>query len=347
MGLIFSCKNGIVSMMLYDFKWPIYGHQNQLKFLQETISQDKLANTYLFYGPSGLGKKTIAHYFAKSLFCQDAKQKPCDKCYHCRMIEKNTFLDFYKIGSREELNAENIREFLRNLSLSKINADHKLAIIYNTETINIHSANALLKTLEEPPANTTIILLADSIVNLPATVISRAQLLKFQSLRRQDMEAWLSNYKLTPEEKETIINLSFGRPGLALRMMDDDLENFKKSSNFILKLLSSNTFHFMQAVDKWFAVLKKEYPGYKVYELGILTKQYLDLMEVFLRDLLWIKLDRPIVNEMYKDQLVDLSASFSEEKLLKNLLSLNKIKNKLKYNISPQLLWENLLLSLK
>lgn len=347
MGLIFTYKNGILSMMSYDFNWPIYGHKNQLKFLQETISQRKLANTYLFYGSSGLGKKTIANYFAKSLFCQDPKIKPCGKCYHCRMIEKNIFMDLYKIGSREELSAENIREFLHNLSLSKVNADHKLAIIYNTETINIHSANALLKTLEEPPANTTIILLADSIVNLPATIISRAQLLKFQALRRDDMKAWLKNYNLSDDEKETIINLSFGRPGLALRMIDDNLENFKKSSNFILKLLSSNTFYFMQAIDKWFSLLKKEYPGYKVYELGILTKQYLDLLEVFLRDLLWIKLDRPIVNEMYKEELVQLATNFSKEKLLENLLSLNKTKTTLKYNVSPQLLWENLLLNVK
>ena len=69
--MIFPAKNGILKSMSYKFAWPIYGHQNQLKYLQETVSQDKLANTYLFYGPRGLGKKMVADYFVQSLFCQD------------------------------------------------------------------------------------------------------------------------------------------------------------------------------------------------------------------------------------------------------------------------------------
>ena len=74
---------------------------------------------------------------------------------------------------------------------------------------------------------------------------------------------------------------------------------------------------------------------------------YLNLFEVFLRDLLWIKLDRPVVNELYHRDLENLATQFTAKKLFHNLISLNKIKTKLKYNVSPQLLWENLLLSVK
>ena len=69
-------------------------------------------------------------------------------------------------------------------------------------------------------------------------------------------------------------------------------------------------------------------------------------MPLFLRDLLWIKLDREIANDLYNKKLIDLSNKFSKKKLLKNLLNLNNLKNKLKYNVSPQLLWENLLLNI-
>ena len=270
--------------MSQPYKWPIYGHKNQLKFLQETISQDKLANTYLFYGPAGLGKKTVTDYFVRSIFCLSDKSKPCDKCDYCQMINRGTFLDLYKVGDREALSVDNIREFLHKISMSNLSGHRKIAIIYGTETINLFSANALLKTLEEPPANTTIIMIADSIANLPSTVISRAQLVKFKSLVKEDMKAWLENYKFSNEEKETIINLSFGRPGVALRLMADDLEQFKKSSSFILKMMAGGTFYYMQAIDKWFEILKKEYPGYKLYELGNLTREYLDLFEVFLNE---------------------------------------------------------------
>jgi DNA polymerase-3 subunit delta' len=345
--LIFSSKNGILKSMPYNFQWPICGHRDQLKYLQEAISQNKLANTYLFYGAKGLGKKMVVDYFAQSLFCQDPNLKPCGRCYHCRLIAKGTFLDIHKIGKHDELTVENVREWLRSLSLAHISSDRSLAIIYQVENINLFSANALLKTLEEPTKGTTIILVADSLANIPVTIISRSQLIKFRALTNDDMKDWLKNYQLTDEEKQTIINLSFGKPGLALDLINDKLASFKKSSNFIIKLLSNNTFYYMQTIDKWFALLKKEHPGFKIYELGDLTKQYLDLFELFLRDLLWLKLGRPVVNELYHQDLSQLATTFTKESLFKNLLSLNKIKNKLKYNVSPQLLWENLLLNLK
>jgi DNA polymerase III subunit delta' len=345
--LIFGAKNGTLYVMSQQYKWPIYGHKNQLKFLQETISQDKLANTYLFYGSKGLGKKTVTNYFVKSIFCLDDNTKPCEKCDHCQMINKGIFLDIHKVGNREDLSVDNIREFLHKISMSNVSGHRKIAIVYGTETINLFGANALLKTLEEPPANTTIILIADSINNLPATVMSRAQLIKFKSLTRQDMTDWLANYEFSDKEKDTIINLSFGKPGIALSMMSDDMEQFKKSSSFILKMLSGGTFYYMQTIDKWFSILKKEYPSYKLYELGNLTKEYLDLFEVFLRDILWTKLDRPIVNQIYQKEISNISQQVDKQSLIANLLSLNKAKEKLNHNISPQLLWENLFLSIK
>lgn len=333
--------------MSQQYTWPIYGHKNQLEFLQKSIDKNRLANTYLFYGPAGLGKKMAADYFVKSIFCLDDKIKPCEKCDHCRMINKGTFIDIYKVGDREDLGIENIRQFLQKISMSNIGGHHKVAIVYGTETINLFSANALLKTLEEPPTNTSIILIANSITSLPATILSRAQLVKFQSLSRNDMTAWLKNYDFSSEEKETIINLSFGRPGAALRLMSDDMEQFKKSSNFILKMLSGGTFYYMQSIDKWFEILKKEYPGYKLYELGNLTKEYLDMFEVFLRDILWAKLDRPVVNQIYDKEIQNLSQRFDKKNLINNLLSLSKAREKLKYNISPQLMWENLFLNIE
>ncbi len=333
-------------LMSNKYKWPIYGHQRQLNFLQGVLNQDKLANTYLFYGASGLGKKLTVDYFIKSIFCE-ATPKPCLKCQNCRMIEKGTFLNLATLGSRGDLSVENIRYFLSKLALSKVNNKRKLALIYNIDQINLHGANALLKTLEEPPPGTTIILIADSIINLPITILSRSQSIKFQALTREDMEKWLENFKISKEEKETVINLSFGRPGLALTYIADNLKGFKEDCLFIIDLLEHNTFNYLQSIDKWFARLKKENPGYKVQELGTLTKKHLDLMELFLRDLLWIKLDRKIANNLYQEKLRDLSNNFEKESLLKNLLNIYKQKSKLRHNISPQLLWENLLLSIK
>lgn len=334
--------------MPYQFDWPIFGHREQLIFLQNVISQQKLANTYLFYGPAGLGKKILAKYFAQSIYCQNEISRPCHECHSCKAISRGIYPDLYELGKDgQELSIENVRELLHSLSLSPVHGRHRVALIYGIDNLNLYGANALLKTLEEPGRDTTIVLTGNSLANLPATVMSRCQMIKFKPLSREDMSHWLKRFDYSDEEQETIINLSFGKPGLAMSIMQDKMLNFKKSCNFIIKLLSNNTFYYMQTIDKWFAVLKKEHPEYKVYELGALTKRYLDLVEVFLRDILWVKLDRPVVNKVYQPELENLSKQFDKDQLVKGILSLGDIKIKLRHNVSPQLLWENLFLSLK
>ncbi len=329
------------------YHWPIFGHKQAIQFLQNSIEQEKLAHAYLFYGSKGLGKKMIANYFASSIFCTSVDKKPCGQCKYCRLVAKNSYLDLYTLGKDDqELSVENVREFMHSLQMANIYSNKKIAIIYNVEKINIFGANALLKTLEEPPANTIIILLADNINLLPATVISRCQPIKFQALKKEEMEEWISKFDFDESERQTIMNLSFGKPGLALQLMQENLDPWKKNCNFIIKLLSSNTFNIMQIIEKWFALLKKENPEARVSDLGQNTKVYIDYLEVMMRDLLWIKLDKPIVNQVFKSELNNISSSYSSEQLLQNLTRLTDYKQKLNNNVNPQLLWENIFLNL-
>lgn len=330
------------------YHWPIFGHKQAINFLQNSIEQDKLAHAYLFYGSRGLGKKMIADYFSRSIFCTSLEQKPCGQCQACRLVAKKSYLDFYTLGKDgQELSADNVREFMHSLQMANIYGNKKIAIIYNVENMNIFGANALLKTIEEPPANTYIILISDNINLLPATVISRCQLLKFQALKKNEMEQWMDNFDFHDQERQTIINLSFGKPGLALQLMQENLETWKQSCSFILSLLAANTFNIMQSIEKWFTQLKKENPEAKVSELGQSTRFYVDYLELLLRDLLWIKLDKPIVNEVFEAELNNISSSYSSEQLLRNLVRLNDYKQKLNNNVNPQLLWENIFLNIK
>ncbi len=330
------------------YHWPIFGHKQAINFLQNSIEQDKLAHAYLFYGSRGLGKKMAAEYFSRSIFCTSLEKKPCGQCQACRLVSKGAYLDMYTLGKDgQELSVDNVRDFMHSLQMASIYNHKKIAIIYNVEKMNIFGANALLKTIEEPPANTYIILISDNINLLPATVISRCQLIKFQALTKAEMKDWMATFHFDDQERQTIMNLSFGKPGLALQLMQDNLEPWKKSCNFILSLLSANTFNIMQTIDKWFANLKKENPEAKVSDLGQNTRLYLDYLELIMRDLLWIKLDKPIVNEIFQNELNNISSSYSSEQLLKNLVRLDDYKQKLNNNVNPQLLWENIFLNLK
>ncbi len=334
--------------MSEQFNWPIYGHKQQINFLQESLRQNQLANAYLFYGPKGLGKKLIVQYFAQSLWCQQANQRPCQQCLPCKLAKQGSYPDFYVLGKEQaELSADSIKEFLARLSLSGVMGGQKLAVIYQVDRMNLFAFNALLKMIEEPPQRTTIILIADQISNLPATIISRCQLLKFGPLNKVEMMDWLNNFGFSSTEKETIANLAFGKPGLALDFIEDNLKNFREKCDWLLKLLNSVDFTSLQSIDHWFAFLKKEYPDYKIYELGNLTVDHLNLLELMLRDLLWINLGRMPANSLYAEQLTRLSGRYSLPFLLKNLLMINNLRSKISKNISPQLLWENLILSLK
>ncbi len=330
------------------YHWPIFGHQRVINFLQNAIEQDSLAHAYLFYGSRGLGKKMTADYFTRSIFCSSLDKKPCGQCQSCLKFAKNTYLDFYTLGKDgQDLSVDNIREFMHSLQMSNIAGSKKIAIIYNIEKINIFGANALLKTIEEPPANTHIILISDNINLLPATVISRCQLIKFQALKRKEMEAWMTSFDFNEQERQTIINLSFGKPGLAIQLMEDNLAPWKKSCDFIINLLAANTFNIMQVIEKWFVTLKKENPEAKVSDLHQDTRIYLDRLEVLMRDLLWIKLDKPIVNEIFQNELQNLATTYSADELLHHLSRLSDYKQKLNNNVNPQLLWENIFLGFK
>ncbi len=338
--------------MSVNFSWPIFGHNKQINFLQNTLKQGNLANAYLFYGASGLGKKMIAKYFVQSLFCTE-NTKPCQTCSACQKMNKGLQQNFLYLSALKtkddngEIQVMQVRHFLSSLSLTSFDGGYKLAVIYAVDKLNIFSLNALLKVIEEPPKNTTIILIADQINNLPATVISRCQLLKFQPLNKVDMLAWLETFSLAEIDKQTILNLSFGKPGLALEYIEDNLVNFKKDCQFLLKILNDNTFVAWQDLEHWFNILKKENPQAKVYELSQITVRYLDLWQLLLRDILWYKLNRSVLNVLFLDNISKISQKYSVAKILNNLLRLNQIRRQLKNNVTPQLVWENLLLDLK
>ena len=331
-----------------NFSWPIYGHHKQIDFLQRSLQQDTLPNAYLFYGSKGLGKKMIAQYFAKSLFCQNTEQKPCQKCTICHHIDEGVYADCYFLGKNvEELSAENVKDFLASLKLASSYGHHKLAIIYQADKLNLFSVNALLKILEEPPKKTTFILIADQIDYLPATILSRCQLLKFQVLNKQTMSSWLENFSLQDLEKETILNLSFGKPGRALNFMEDNLSQFKEKCDWVLKILSSDTLTSLQILENWLEIFKKNSLSSQNLDLPKTSLDYLDILELFWRDLLYAKLDRKILNVLYKEEIKKVANKYSYTDILKNLLTINKIKKQIKNNVSPQMLWENLVLNFK
>jgi DNA polymerase III delta prime subunit len=165
--------------------WQIKGHEKQIEFLQNALQRGKLAHAYVFAGPTGVGKKTVALKLAEALVSPDpspgAMRHPLPKGEE--QSEKKYFHpDLLEINSDGGIKIEQVRELIYKLSLKPYSAKHKVAIIDRADEMNTESANALLKSLEEPKDFTYIILITSNPNRLPKTILSRCQKITFGPL---------------------------------------------------------------------------------------------------------------------------------------------------------------------
>lgn len=217
--------------------WSIIGHSAALAALERALGSDRPAHAWLFDGPDGVGKLTVALEFAAALNCTNrgTDPAPCGECRDCRdtLARRHTDVEIVAPGGicdepehREHPDSRDVRicqvrRLERVLSLSPYSARRRIAIIDAADTLRTEAANAFLKTLEEPPAESVIILLVERVERLPETVLSRCQLVPFRPIERQAIEAALVAKGATPEEAETLAAASGGRLGWALQAHED------------------------------------------------------------------------------------------------------------------------------
>ncbi len=182
------------------------GHREQIEMFRRSLNRGRLAHAYLFAGAEGIGKRLFAHLLAQSLLCTervDALLEACGRCPSCRQFAAGTHPDFLPVGvpeGKSELPIELIagsrehrgREGLcYDLSLRPMTSTRRVAVIDDADRMNEVSANALLKTLEEPPDYATLILIASDADLLLPTIRSRCQLVRFSPLADDDLAALL------------------------------------------------------------------------------------------------------------------------------------------------------------
>jgi len=178
--------------------------QNHIKItLQNEISSNKTAHAYLFCGPRAVGKTTFARLFAKSINCldrADGEFEPCDKCDSCLSIVNNKSLDIVEIDAASHTGVDNVRDnIIAGTRVSTGKDRYKIFIIDEVHMLSISAFNALLKTLEEPPANVIFILCTTEVHKMPATIISRCERFDFRRINIEDMVKKLS-YIVKKEE---------------------------------------------------------------------------------------------------------------------------------------------------
>ncbi|MGN6731308.1 MAG: ATP-binding protein, partial [Candidatus Binatia bacterium] len=154
----------------------IIGHTKQLAILRSALSAARLHHAYLFIGPDGIGKRTAAVAVAKAIHCEENTDDFCGICANCARISDGNHPDVRVIQpllDKKEISIQQIREIERQLSFRSFSGRHKIAVIDPATLMNLSAQNALLKTLEEPPADSVIVLIAPNSGGLLPTVRSR------------------------------------------------------------------------------------------------------------------------------------------------------------------------------
>jgi DNA polymerase III subunit delta' len=312
------------------YNWNIVGHKNITLALEETIKSGNVSHAYLFAGSDSVGKFTVAKTFAHILQCPD---NFCRNCPVCREIDNGTGADTIEIGDDgESIKIDRVRSVLANLNMSK-HCPYKILLIKNIERMGVDSANAILKTLEDPPENVIFLLTTSRLKDILPTIVSRVRVYNFSRLPESQVREVISSaYPLAGGDLTArIVSYAMGRPGRAIRLMQnsDDAEKARKMFEdinvFINKPDISASFAYISRMKKD-AKDQKEH-GDKIDKTEI---EFLDIFVALLRK-----------------KLLNTETSNAEKiKIISLVKEIYKSHDLLKRNVNARLLLENLMLNL-
>ncbi len=207
--------------------WDIFGHDWAVHMLQQHVAHDALRHAYLFTGPSGVGRRSLALRLAQAIQCQtpSAPGVPCKTCRLCKQVEAGQQIDLMVIQAEAEggtLKVEQVREVTKFLSTKPYSSPFKIVIFLRFQEANPNAQNALLKTLEEAPAHALLLLTADNAEQLLPTIVSRCEIIRLRPLSVEAVTEFLAAKGVEAEKARLLGHLSGGRPGYALRLSADE-----------------------------------------------------------------------------------------------------------------------------
>lgn len=335
----------------------LLGQEHIIEILRNAARQDRFAHAYLFYGPRGSGKTTTARLIAKLVNCEtrqsDKKFKergePCNKCRPCTEIDAGRALDVIEIDAASNRGIDEIRDLQEGVKLSPTSYKNKVFIIDEVHMLTREAFNALLKTLEEPPAHAVFVLATTEYEKVPPTISSRTQRFHFRKLALDEIVEKLNSIvkseklKVADDALELIAALAEGSLRDAeslldqITSLDQDVElkdvekiagkiGYKKTSQLAEYLLENNlekSLSYLNEIDQ---------EGYNLVQLAK------DLIH-YLRKVITLKMD-PSIEELYKkemakdelEQIKKHSSLVNEEKHLELIKSLIRAYSEMRYS---------------
>jgi DNA polymerase-3 subunit delta' len=318
----------------------ILGHERPIKLLQRGIAQEKVVHSYLFLGSEGIGKSLVALQFAKALNCLEGEDKvdACDHCISCKKIDHRVHPDVSLIEPQgQTLKVDQVREMQKALAYRPYEGRCRVFILTAADRMAPHMSNTLLKTLEEPPPHTVIILLANHPRWILPTILSRCQSIRFNPLPSRLVSHWLIKAKgLEEREAHLLASLSEGSPGKALEIKEEITGIPRKE---LLEGWMGFKSLSMEEKEDWIDSLPSQRENLHLI---------LEMAKTLLRDLIVVKTSGEssrLIHADLAEEMEKAAGKWDLSSLLKRMETLHQTSRAIKGNTNTRLSLEAMMLS--
>lgn len=310
----------------------IYGHESPIAFLKRAVTSGKAAHAFIFSGPEGVGKRTVALAFAASLLCPVAPSsgEGCGNCPSCRRVQHDKHPDLVTIvPTGAMIRIQDIRDMIRLTTIHPMESAGRVILIDDADRMNEQAANALLKTLEEPNPRNTFILVTARAYKLPATIQSRCQRVTFSPLTKDALARFLMEKHGMEESQAALLAASAaGSVSRALYLAREEYLTFRETLSSLLR--SGITSHSSLTLGLS-SLLSSD---------KVTIEDQLDLLGTVFRDALWLKetgIIDGLMNREYTDIITLLAEKLSTVELIENIRLLTDTMLSLEQNVNRSL----------
>ena len=321
----------------------ILGHEQIIAHLQNAIEEDKVSHAYIFNGPEASGKMMLAEAFAMALQCEGEGKRPCLECRSCRQAADHNQPDIIYVSHEKPntIGVDDIRTQINNdIDIKPYSSRYKVYIVDEAQKMNQQAQNALLKTIEEPPAYAIILLLTTNADSILQTILSRCITLNLKAVKEDKIKEYLmKHYQIPDYQADICAAFSQGNVGKAIQLASsEEFGELKASVLQLMKRLEDIDLYEMTGAVK------------QIAEYKLSVNDYFDLMMIWFRDVLYLKATNDVDGLIFKDEVYDIkkqAAKRSYQGIETILEALEKAKIRLNANVNFDLVIELLLLTIK
>ncbi|MBE5852795.1 MAG: DNA polymerase III subunit delta [Lachnospiraceae bacterium] len=321
----------------------IIGQEHIKEHFQKAIAEKKVSHAYIIQGERFSGKEFIAKIFTRALLCENGNGDTCEECHSCKQALSGNHPDIIYVSHEKpnSIGVEDVRRQINNdIVIKPYSSDYKVYIMNEGEKMTVQAQNAILKTLEEPPAYGVIIILTTSTDALLPTILSRCVVLNMRPVKDEQVKEFLVREMMLPDYKADIC-VAFARGNIGRAKMlasSEEFDNIRNEALSLVKNIRGMELHEVMKAIK------------RINEYQMDVNDYLDVLSIWYRDVLLFKATNDVNHLIFKEEIqyirkaANMSAYEGIEKVLE---ALDRAKSRLMANVNFDLTMELLFMTIQ